>query len=308
LVETIHDQAEGLRRLLVQDFLRVITVASGSTGAGRTTTVINLAAAMVGDGKNVLVIDENADASNISATLGISAHRDLLDVIRRDKALDEVIISRPGGLFILPAGRGMRMLGKLSAGDRTHLIGSFAHLAQPLDVVLIDAAPGHSSRLLPLTFSTHEILVVVSPEPASITGAYTLIKHISSHQQDKRDLHVLVNRARNETEARMIFDNMAGTARRYLGVALNFMGFVPQDNQLCLRRLAAGELPGSTSAAAFRNAAESLTHLTYQDGEAKGEGRGLERFMQGLLQSNQSNQSNQGNQGSKANTVMATSR
>ncbi len=117
MAETIHDQAEGLRRLLVQDFLPVITVASGSTGAGRTTTVINLAAAMAGNGKNVLVIDENAGANNVSAMLGISAHRDLLDVIRRDKALDEVIISRPGGLFILPAGRGMRVLGKLSAGD-----------------------------------------------------------------------------------------------------------------------------------------------------------------------------------------------
>ena len=302
MAEAIHDQAEGLRRLLVQDFLRVITVASGSAGAGRTTTVINLAAAMVGDGKNVLVIDENADASNVSATLGISAHRDLLDVIRRDTALDEVIISRPGGLFILPAGRGMRVLEKLSAGDRAHLIGSFAHLAQPLDVVLIDAAPGHSRRFLPLTFSTHEILVVVSPEPASITGAYTLIKHISSYHQDKRDLHVLVNRARNETEARMIFDNMAGTARRYLGVALDFKGFVPQDNKLCLGRLGAGELPDSNSTAAFRHAAESLTHLTYQDGEAKSEGKGLERFMQGLLQSNQ------GNQGSAANSIMATSR
>lgn len=305
MAETIHDQAEGLRRLLVQDFLRVITVASGSTGAGRTTAVINLAAAMAGDGKNVLVIDENADARNISATLGISAHRDLLDVIRRDKALDEVIISRPGGLFILPAGRGMRVLGKLSVGDRAHLIASFARLAQPVDIVLIDAAPGYSSPLLPLAFSTHEILVVVSPEPASITGAYALIKHISSHHQGKRDLHVLVNRARNETEARMIYDNMAGTARRYLRVALDFMGFVPQDNKLCLERLVAGELPDSTSAAAFRHAAESLTHLTYQDAESRGEGKGLERFVQCLLQSNQSNQ---GNESRKANTVMATSR
>jgi flagellar biosynthesis protein FlhG len=308
LAETIHDQAEGLRRLLVQDFLPVITVASGSTGSGRTTAVVNLAAAMAGNGKNVLVIDENAGANNVSAMLGISAHRDLLDVIRRDKALDEVIISRPGGLFILPAGRGMRVLGKLSADDRSHLIASFARLAQPVDVVLIDAAPGYSSPLLPLTFSTHEILVVVSPDPASITGAYALIKHISSHHQDKRDLHVLVNRARNETEARMIFDNMAGTASRYLGVALDFMGFVPQDNKLCLGRLVAGELPGSTSAAAFRHAAESLTHLTYQDAEAKGEGRGLERFMQWLLQSNQSNQGNQVNQSVTANTVMASSR
>ena len=36
----IPDQAEGLRRLLVQDSLRIIAVTSGITGAGKTATVI----------------------------------------------------------------------------------------------------------------------------------------------------------------------------------------------------------------------------------------------------------------------------
>ena len=88
-----RDQAEGLRRLRVQDAARIVTVASGSAGAGKTITVINLAASLARSGKNVLVIDENAGACNICATLELIAHRDLLDVIRRDKALDEVLVS-----------------------------------------------------------------------------------------------------------------------------------------------------------------------------------------------------------------------
>lgn len=293
MAEPIHDQAEGLRRLLVQDFLRVITVASGNAGAGRTTTAINLAAAMACSGKNVLVIDENAGANNVSGTLGLSAHGDLLDVILRDKALDEVIISGSDGLFILPAGRGMPALEKLSAGDQAYLIGCFAHLAQPVDVVLIDAAPGWSSRLLPLTFSTHEILVIVSPEPPSITAAYALIKHISGHYRDKRrHIHVLVNRARNPSEARMIFDNMAGVASRYLEVELDFTGFVPQVGKLCQGRAVTGEFPTPPSAAVFHHAAELLTQPPRQDNESAAEGRGMERFMQGLLQSSQSSTAN----------------
>ena len=59
--------------------------------------MINLAAALARSGKDVLVIDENAGANNVSATLGLNAHRDLLDVIRRDKTLDEVIIPGPEG-------------------------------------------------------------------------------------------------------------------------------------------------------------------------------------------------------------------
>lgn len=279
MVEPIHDQAEGLRRLLVQNFLSVLTITSGSTDTGKTTTVISLAAALAHSGKHVLVIDENAGANNVSATLGISAHRDLLDVVRRDKTLDEVIVPAPEGFFILPAGRGMRVLGKLSADDQAHVIGCFAHLAQPIDVILIDAAPGRSSQMLTLALSTHEIVVVVSPDPASITAAYALIKHICAHHQDKQHFHVVVNKAGTETQAKMIFDNMADVARRYLAVSLDFMGFVPQDGKLCLGRRVTGAVPATASAAAFHRIAESLAEWPCPDNEE----RSVERFMTSLL-------------------------
>lgn len=288
MVEPIHDQAEGLRRLLVQNFLNVLTITSGGTGTGKTTTVISLAAALARSGKHVLVIDENTGANNVSATLGISAHRDLLDVIRRDKTLDEVIIPGPGGFFILPAGRGMRVLGKLSAADQAHVISCFAQLAQPIDVILIDAAPGRSSQMLTLAHSIHEIVVVVSPEPASITAAYALIKHTCSHHQDKQHFHVMVNKAGTETQAKMIFDNMADVARRHLSVPLDFMGFVPQDGKLCLGRRVTGAIPATASAAAFSRIAESLADWPCQDDEETG----LERFMECLLLSSQNSSSN----------------
>lgn len=295
LTELIHDQAEGLRRLLVQDFVRIVTVASGKAGAGKTTTVINLAAYLAHAGKKVLVIDENTGANNLSTTLGLNAHRDLLDVIRRDKTLDQVIVEHEGQ-YILPAGRGMRVLDKLSAGDQAHLIGSFAHLAQPMDVVLIDTGPGLSSRLLPLNFSGHELLVVVSPEPASITSAYALIKHNS--KQDKQRFHILVNKAGLEAEAQMIFDNMASAAMRYLGISLDFLGRIPTDGKLCLGRAVAEAFPAAISASAFRSMAESLTNWPSQEGDSKR----LERFMQSLLQSNQ------GNQGGRASAMAVNSR
>lgn len=297
LTDPIHDQAEGLRRLLVQDFVRIVTVTSGNAGTGKTTTVINLAAFLAGNGKNVLLIDENVSASNLSATLGLNAHRDLLDVIRRDKTLDQVIVTHGEGLYILPAGRGMRVLDKLNAGDQAHLIDCFAHLAQPVDIVLIDAAPSRSSRLLPLNFTGHELLIVVSPEPASITSAYALIKHNRSQRHDKQRFHILVNKAGMEVEAQMIFDNIASAAARYLGVSLDFLGFIPQDAKLYLNSAVAEAFPAAVSAAAFRGAAESLINWPSQEGDSKK----LERFMQCLLQSNQDNK------GSRARAMASNS-
>jgi len=301
LANPIQDQAEGLRRLLVQDSLRIVTVTSGSAGGGKTTTVINLAAALARSGKDVLVIDENESANNLGGTLGLRAHRDLLDVMRRDKTLDEVILPCREGFRLLPAGRGLRVLGKLSPHDQAHLIDCFGRFAQPVDVVLVDAAPSWASRLLPFNFSGHEIVVIVSPEPASITAAYALIKHISG-EHGKQRFRVLVNKASAETEARVIFDNMARVANRHLTVSLDFMGFVPPDDKLRksihLGRSVIESFPAAASAAGFRRVAESLTCWPCQEGEraeSTGAGKGLKGFMQCLMQGSKSNQSSLSN-------------
>lgn len=280
------DQAEGLRRLLVQDSSCIATITSGGAGAGKTTTVINLAAALAGDGKNVLVIDENAGANNLAGMLGIAAHRDLLDVIRHDKVLDEVILSSSAGFRILPAGRGLRVLETLSAQDRAHLVESFACFTEPVDVVLIDAAPGRASRFLPLVFSSHEIVVVVSPDPSSITAAYGLIKYVKGDRKEVPNIHVLVNKARTEAEARLIFDNMESAARHYLGLPLAFTGFIPQDGKLSLGRAVAGKLE-TRSTGAFRRVAESLAQWPSLQTGVTGVtgGKGMDSFVKCLLRS-----------------------
>lgn len=295
MANPVRDQAEGLRRLLVGDFPRIVTVASASAGMGKTTTVINLAAALVRGGKDVLVIDENAGANNLGATLGLRAHHDLLDVMRRDKTLDEVIILAPAGFRLLSAGRGMRVLGKLDSHDQAHLIDCFARFSQPVDVILVDAAAGRASRLLPLNCSSHEVVVVVSPEPVSITAAYALIKHISS-DHGKRQFRILVNKARTETEARIIFDNMASAANRYLTVSLDLMGFVPPDDKLRqsgrLGRPVIESFPAAASASAFGHMAEPLSRRPYRESENNSEGGGLKDFMQCLIQGGPSNHIN----------------
>jgi len=296
LANSQPDQAEGLRRLLVQDSLRVVTITSGGAGAGKTTTVINLATSLAGEGKNVLVIDENVGASNLVGMLGITAHRDLLDVIRHDKVLEDVMISSPAGFRILPAGRGLRVLETLSAPDRVYLVEAFACFTEPMDVLLIDAAPGRTSRSLPLVFPNHEIVMVVSPDPASITATYALIKYVKGDRKKTPNIHVLVNKVRTEAEARLIFDNMESAARHYLALPLDFTGFIPQDGRLSLGRTVAGKVE-ARSASAFRRAAESLAQWP----SSQTDGRGLDDFVECLLHGAQ------GGQGVKSRFVSSES-
>ncbi|MDN5836666.1 MAG: hypothetical protein L0H12_04860, partial [Nitrosospira sp.] len=172
---------------------------------------------------------------------------------------------------------------------------------QPVDVVLVDAAPGRASRLLSLNVSSHEVAVIVSPEPASITAAYALIKYVSG-EHGKRRFRVLVNKAGAGTEAQVISDNMAKVASRHLQASLDFMGFVPMDDKLSrsirLGRPVIESFPAAASAAAFRRVAEALTCRPGHENErAEGAamGKGLKGFMQSLMQGSQNNRSGPSN-------------
>ena len=98
--KTIRDQADGLRRLLDRQGLRIVRLSSGAGGSGKTGAVLNLAAALAEIGRDVLILDENPAEHGVTAELGLKARFDLEDVIRRKRDLDEVLVRGPAGILI----------------------------------------------------------------------------------------------------------------------------------------------------------------------------------------------------------------
>ena len=284
MARMMGDQAEGLRRLQVSDGVRIVTVAGGRTGVGKTSAVVNLAMALAKNGKHVLVLDENPRHNNVNANLGLKARYDLLHVINRDKTLEQVIVPGPEGVSILTAMRGVHSLARLNRDDQEWLIRSFGRLPKPVDVVLVDTAAGSASHVLSLSLAAQQVLVVLSAAASSITDAYTLIK-IMSQEYAKRHFLVLVNNVRSEPEARAIFENISQVAQRHLSVALDLIGCIPADEklrrstQLC--RPVVEAFPGSVSAAGFRKMADHLLRCPCPGDY----GGGVENFMQRLIRS-----------------------
>lgn len=260
MAEFVTDQAEGLRRLLGKDFVRILTLTSSRPGMGKTTAVLNLAVALARAGKNVMLVDENPGKGNISAMLGARHAHDLLDVARLGKSLEEVMIPGPEGISILQAAQG-QALADLGEEEQAMLVDCMSHIAKPVDVVLVDTAAGSPSHLLSLSLSAQEIIVVLSPEGSSITDAYALIKMMNM-QYAKRHFRILVNRVKNEDEARTVFDNMSKVASRYLAISLDFMGHVPLDAPLRqasrLKEPVINAFPLSASSSSFRHIADTV--------------------------------------------------
>lgn len=261
MARTAIDQAEGLRRLLFRDALRIVTVVSATAGVGKTSAVINLAVALAREGREVLVLDESPNQNNVCDSLGINARFDLLDVINSKKSLEQVLVPGPEGISVLPAAHGVRRLAGLDKDDQHRLVGCFNRLANPVGVVLVDTATGSGGVALPASIVAHDVMVVLSRSTSSITDNYALIKTMSM-QYAKKHFCILVNKVRTEKEARAIFSNMAQACQRYLSVSLDYAGFIPPDDRL--ERAAAlctpvvEAFPAATSAAGFRRMADEM--------------------------------------------------
>lgn len=284
MADVLQDQAEGLRRLLAQDTVRVVTLTSGRTGVGKTNIVVNLAAALAKRGRRVLVLDEQQGNGSMETLLGLTARYDLMHVIRREKTLDEVMLRGPEGVDIVSAGNGLRVLGELGQEDQDSLVQSFRQLSKMVDVVLVDAIAGVASNVLPLSLASQEIVIVVSQHPSSIKDAYALIKVLNQNFAMHR-FHILASKVKNEREARALYNNMAEVAVHFLDVSLDFMGYVPFDEKLRqaarICRPVVDAFPAAESARALRDLAETLEQWPQPSGE---DGR-LEAFMQRLIQS-----------------------
>ncbi len=285
MTRIIQDQAAGLRSLMAihrSDAARVITVAGGKMRVGKTSVVINLAAALAKNGQRVLIIDENPCHNNICTNLGLKSRFDLLHVINRDKKLAQVILQGPENVSVLSAMRGIHALTKLTASEQNWLIKSFEQLMETVDIVLIDTAMGGTTHVLPLSLASEHVLIILSGSAASLTGAYALIK-IMSQEYAKQHFLVLVNKVDSESESRTIFGNLSQVTQKYLSVSLESIGYVQNDvklhqaTQLC--RSVIDTFPTSKVALCFGQLAGRVLHSSHPD-DFDG---GVDNFMQRLI-------------------------
>lgn len=285
MARIIKDQAaglRGLRSLHTSDAVRIVTVAGGKKGVGKTSVVVNLAMTLARNGKNVLILDESSRHNNVNAHLGLQTPHDLIHVINRDKTLEQVILQGPHDVSVLTAKRGIHSLARLNTQDQDWLIKCFSELSKPVDVVLIDTAIGSASQVLPLGLASQQVLIVLSDSPSSITDAYALIK-IMSMEYAKQHFLIVVNKVESEHAGHTIFDNISRVARRHLSVSLDYMGCIQSDvklrrsTQLC--KSVVDAFPTSPSAVGFRQIADDLLYCSCPD-DYDG---GVENFMQRLI-------------------------
>ncbi len=246
---------------------RITAITSGKGGVGKTFASANLAAALAARGERVLVLDADLGLANLDVVLNLSPKVTLHDVFTGKRALDEALIEVSGGFTVLLAGSGMVEYSRLTPEVRDKLIDTLNTVAPRFDRVLLDTGAGISDVVLYTVSLADEVVVVVTPEPTSMTDAYATIKVLASTQRRRR-MRLLVNQRVPGTDAAGVTAQLQRVIDRHVSptleapLTLELLGDVPADDSVRdavrRRQLLSECFPGSAAAQAVAAAAAKL--------------------------------------------------
>jgi len=292
----LEDQAEKLREIMknrqssdspneIQSVFgkktKIITVASGKGGVGKTNVSTNLALAYAKIGKKVIVLDADLGLANVNVVMGMIPKYNLYHVIRKQKTMKEVILDTDYGIQIVAGASGFSKIANLTDEERDSFITELTELSSA-DIIIIDTSAGVSSNVLSFVQAADEVLIVTTPEPTAITDAYGIIKIISTEIDDlDLDLKLIINRVSSVTEAKKISQRVINIAGQFLNLKVDYLGFVYDDPSVpnAVRKQVPFMVsdPNGKAAGCIQHIVGRLENIEYK------EGGGVGKFIRKLL-------------------------
>ncbi len=241
--------------------IRVLAVASGKGGVGKTNVAVNLAVSLSKLGNRVLLMDADMGLANVDIMLGLQTKYNLAHVLTGEKTLIEIMVDAPGGFKIIPASSGDSRMAQLTVAENAGIVNAFSTIDNFLDVLIIDTAAGIADSVVSYCRASQEVIIVVTDEPASMTDAYALIK-ILSKEHKLTNFKLMANMTRTEQHGKELHKKFANVCERFLEVSVDYLGTIPFDHDLrtAIQKQSPVTLssPNSESAKAFKKAAMNI--------------------------------------------------
>lgn len=208
---------------------RILALASGKGGTGKTTVAVNLALALNRAGYTVCLLDADFGLSNAEVHLGLPSPTNTLENVLFDSMpLEDCLVPVRPGFDLLSGSNGVARMAELDVVNRKRLVAEFSALSG-YDFLILDNSPGISAQVVSLCLATREIILVVNPEASALVDAYALIKVLKENGLWWPPL-VLVNRCESGAQARQVFARFQETVEQFLGLKPLFLGAIPIDD------------------------------------------------------------------------------
>ena len=217
---------------------RVVAVASGKGGVGKTSVAANLAISLGRSGRRVLAMDADLGLSNLDLLFGVSPVLTLLDVFDGVTTLKEVLCPVAEGVMLLPGCAGNYDLANLEVKKRYHLFDTIDTLEDDFDVLVLDTGAGIGSNAVSFAGAASDVVIVINPDPTSLADAYAFMK-VASGQFQVKKYNIVSNRVTGAAEGEDVYRRLADFTARFLTVGLDYLGHIPQDGAV-VRAVRAG--------------------------------------------------------------------
>jgi len=245
----MNDQASSLRKMMknssnkskenniqenvknIDSKTRVIAVASGKGGVGKTNLSVNLAYALSDMDKNVLVMDADIGMANVDIVMGLTSTYSLKHVMEGKCKIEDAIVKTPSGINVLTGISGEEDFIDVSSDEVQRLLAASSHLQENYDIIIIDIGAGAHPDVLNFIMAADETLIVLTPEPTAIMDAYSLLKILSNHNY-RSDLGLVVNMVENNNEGEEVIERMKGVIKEYLDINLKLTSNIPYDKKV----------------------------------------------------------------------------
>lgn len=217
---------------MVSTFPLVLSVTSGKGGVGKTSISVNLAICLARAGKRVVLLDADLGLANVDVLLGLTPQKNLFHLFHEGADIRDILFPTPYGFSILPASSGMSEMLALSTGQKLELLEAVDALEEEVDVLIVDTGAGINDNVLYFNLAAQERIVVLTPEPTSLTDAYALIKVLKKNHGVEH-FKILLNMVGEVKLAKDMFTRLHQACDHFLsGVSLDFLGYVPRDTHV----------------------------------------------------------------------------
>ena len=205
-----------------------VAVSSGKGGVGKTTISVCLSKFLADAGERVCLVDGDLGLANVDILLGLSSKLNLYHIAVGEAKLEDVLVEVTKGFYVLPGGSGIRQLLSMTRQMRERIASEFLKLDGMVDYIIADTAAGIADEVLLFCVSCADTMLVVTPEPTSMTDAYALLK-ILNKDYGRKEFKVIVNMVEGPEDS-VVFSHLETVSHKFLQKAkLVKVGEIPKN-------------------------------------------------------------------------------
>lgn len=227
----MSDQAANLRLKLLRKHKKLsaktLAIVSGKGGVGKTNFALNFALSLCQENKKVLVFDLDIGMGNIDVLLGKSSKYSIVNMFENNLSVYDIIELGPLTLSYVAGGSGQDHLFHLTEEKFQYFLEQLEAVFYQYDFILFDMGAGITRESLNFILAVDECIIVTTPEPTSLTDAYSMMKHIL--MIEALPFHLVINRVTSERQGEILMNRLTNTVKRFLHQDIIPLGIIPDD-------------------------------------------------------------------------------